>query len=547
MDKGAEVGAYHTRITLQHNGLGCGGDTETVLQTDLTYLRSQKLIKLLKQDHIAARYGITKHGTNLLKGIWEDPRGIHNDAILASEPPRADEYEKNTRSNYQDRESITHPSFGAIGLFHTSGTSNLFGATIPHSHFLTLRIGAASLERSLHTDRHFSQEEYVEVKFTIDQFVSILFSANQGGDGSPCTLSRIFGERIKEPPQPVSQRTEQSTTFSKDFVTMSADALSLAIEAEELLKRAGAMKAKDKARLRLLLDRISLEVRANLLTMKSQFEEQMARTVSTANTELNNTLRQTVKHLGLAKLGHHLQLPNLSVEHADNNCDVDEPEDAAEPEVEVITHPSFGTISIEHSQGNARLFGATSDHSHYLTIRITGATLSRSSRGDVHTATDEHIAVRLSYDHFVSLLFSSNQGSGVQCTITRQEGVDIEEPPRPPSKRDQFRAEFHQSLAVLNKESCQLADEATRLLGSPGAVKVADKAALADLLRGVTQDVSSNLAFAESQFQKQVDKSVAEVHSLLQGSLRHTMESIGLAALRGELNLPTLEDSQPHA
>jgi hypothetical protein len=322
--EGAEIGAYHNRVTLQHNGLGRGGETEAVTQKDLSFLRDQKLIGQVGQDHLATRYQITARGKDLLEGKWEDLRGDKNDDILNSEPqPEPEEaYHKAERGTHQENEEVTtHPSYGTIGIFHTSGETNLFGATVPHSHFISLRINGASLRRSLHSDTHFSNEEYIEVRLSYDQFVSFLFSSNQGS-GVPCTIARRNGECIEKPPKPVSKRQQFSEEFKHSLGALNADACSLSVEAQELLKRPGGLKANEKDRLLQLVTRLTRDVKSNLPFVEKQFQEQLDKSEAEANSSLQGRLQQTIADLGLEGLRNTINTPALQVGYDVNAEDV---------------------------------------------------------------------------------------------------------------------------------------------------------------------------------------------------------------------------------
>lgn len=95
------------------------------------------------------------------------------------------------------------------------------------------------------------------------------------------------------------------------------------------------------------------------------------------------------------------------------------------------SHPSYGLISLHETSGCAKLFGAPLEDSHYITLKIRRA-MKRD--GDYkeeyfHDRT-EIVEIRMSFVQLAELLFYSNHGDGIPCTIAWSE-MDgyIPEPP----------------------------------------------------------------------------------------------------------------------
>lgn len=122
-------------------------------------------------------------------------------------------------------EKETHPSFGMIGMSHTTSTpgQTLFGSEFEHQHYLTLKIMRAERERDLSRDWYFGNQTIIEVMLSEAQFCELITRTNMG-DGVPCTIYREEGKPpIPPPPQrePIAKRF--STDMKKDTERCVAD------------------------------------------------------------------------------------------------------------------------------------------------------------------------------------------------------------------------------------------------------------------------------------------------------------------------------------
>jgi hypothetical protein len=97
-----------------------------------------------------------------------------------------------------------HPSFGLVSISRVSGSRRLFESPFEHQHYITLSISRADRSR---TDLHYNHimpcGEIVEVAMSEVQFAQMVTSLNMGV-GTPCTISHLDGEMVKEP-EPDSQ------------------------------------------------------------------------------------------------------------------------------------------------------------------------------------------------------------------------------------------------------------------------------------------------------------------------------------------------------
>ncbi len=265
-------GSPKVRVRLQHE------DQPIKLTYDaLLYMADQKLVRRCRNDHTSSDYTITDAGRSALRGDYTDPNAQVNDSILAEgceegipDDPVDEDVHDAPRA---------HPSYGVIGISHIQGRDvNLFGATIPHDHFINLKISRAESKRNDSTDWIHAKDTLVEVYLSYDQFVSLLFNSN--GRETPCTIRYADGERMEEPPTPVSPRAQITNEFNRIVRSANENAKSLAEEASRLLKRTGSLGKEDKERLFTLLQGVVGNTSSNMEFVQERFQKAMDKSLT---------------------------------------------------------------------------------------------------------------------------------------------------------------------------------------------------------------------------------------------------------------------------
>jgi hypothetical protein len=102
-----------------------------------------------------------------------------------------------------ERDEITHESFGMVGISRVQGQTNLVGMDFPVQSFITLKIHEARLERNLSRNWWFAGKLIAEIHMSETQFASMIMSPNQGS-GVPCTLDYVRegpGKNVADPPK----------------------------------------------------------------------------------------------------------------------------------------------------------------------------------------------------------------------------------------------------------------------------------------------------------------------------------------------------------
>lgn len=195
-------------------------------------------------------------------------------------------------------EKQEHESYGMIGISHTScsGGVAMFGSSIKHDRWITLRIKRADVERGLKQDWYHGNETIVEVALSASQFAQFITTPNVG-DGIPCTIQRVAGERMESPPYR-GQNEIFNQELKEDFNKAMKDSDSLIVEAEEMLSSKGPMKVADKKKLLGKITALVQHVKANMPFLHKQFTRSMDKTVTVAKAEIEGFYTATVMRMG---------------------------------------------------------------------------------------------------------------------------------------------------------------------------------------------------------------------------------------------------------
>jgi hypothetical protein len=184
-----------------------------------------------------------------------------------------------------------HPAYAIIGASRVSSTpgASLFGSDFRHGHYVTIRIKAASLHRSLSNDWVGSSgKQLIEVALSEAQWATFVSAMNMG-DGVPCTLQYLPGE-IVPGIEPITDRGEQ---FSSEV----ADHLQETLASLEALRDAAPNK-----KLRSMAEQAIMQLRSNLPFVARQFDEHAEKTVERAKVEVAAYVTQAVHRAGLQAL-----------------------------------------------------------------------------------------------------------------------------------------------------------------------------------------------------------------------------------------------------
>jgi len=196
-------------------------------------------------------------------------------------------------------EKQDHESYGMIGISHTScsGGVSMFGSSIKHDRWITLRIKNADVVRGLKQDWYHGNGNIIEVSLSAAQFAQFITTPNVG-DGIPCTIKSI-GKKLMEPPPYRGQNEIFNQELKDDFNKALEDSDSLIYESTEMLSSKGAMKVSDKKKLLGKITSLVQHIKANMPFLHKQFTRSMDKTVSVAKAEIEEFYTSTVMRLGV--------------------------------------------------------------------------------------------------------------------------------------------------------------------------------------------------------------------------------------------------------
>lgn len=187
-----------------------------------------------------------------------------------------------------------HPAFAQIGVSRVSGYASLYGSDFRHQHYMTIRIAASTLNRSLSEDQPFaSNKKYIEVSLSEAQWCQFVSSPNVGS-GTQCTLTQFAGEVIPGLPDPFNPKDQ----FAKEAAETMAHAFA---DLDALRKEVAAMNISQKAKDAILrrADHAARSIGSSVAFVLDQFGEHMEKTVEKAKIEINAYATNTIMHAGL--------------------------------------------------------------------------------------------------------------------------------------------------------------------------------------------------------------------------------------------------------
>jgi hypothetical protein len=201
---------------------------------------------------------------------------------------------------YEETEkTITHPSFGMVGLSRrsSSGVVPLFASNIQHQHTVTLTIKRAEHNRHLNNDWIHGKEQLIEVELSGSQFAELITSFNMG-DGVPCTIRQFNRQSYPDPPyeNPVDIFQRE---FAAEMKNLSVDCKSVVEDSVKMLKEKATIGKGDREFLMKAMESLVTQINSKMPFISQQFNESMEKTVSQAKNEIETFVTNKIYSLGL--------------------------------------------------------------------------------------------------------------------------------------------------------------------------------------------------------------------------------------------------------
>jgi hypothetical protein len=212
----------------------------------------------------------------------------------------------------------SHPSYALLQFSRVSGSSrHLFGTSIEHFNTVRLRIIAAVCKRDLyHSWYHETSPEYIEVEMSQSQFAEAITSMNLG-DGVPCTITYLAGNRVPNPPENEKPREVIREEFKEKMKSVSKKFDGGISEIAELLKKKSLGKA-DREEILEVLSQLQMELGCNIPFIHRSFDEATDQTVVEAKGEVEAFIMTNVVNAGLSALTSKNVIKTPSLDAGDN-------------------------------------------------------------------------------------------------------------------------------------------------------------------------------------------------------------------------------------
>lgn len=202
---------------------------------------------------------------------------------------------------YDKKKSEKHESYGMISFNRSYGGERyLFGSSIPHSNVITLTIREGELNRDLNRDWYFGGRRLIEIAMSESQFAELITSFGHG-DGVPCTLKEVMGERKEDCPFE-NKRMQFENEVREKIEEVHKDTEKLLKEVAYLFNEKKTLNKADKEKVTDLLNKINREIKSNTPFIMSQFNEQMDKTVKEAKGEVEAFTQNKMHSLALEAL-----------------------------------------------------------------------------------------------------------------------------------------------------------------------------------------------------------------------------------------------------
>lgn len=205
-------------------------------------------------------------------------------------------------TNLETEREHRHESYGMVQVTRVTSSRGLylFGSPVPdHHQIFRLRVAKGyAIEDDHGVMRYRASGTIVEVDLSAAQFVEMI-TVHGTNDGIPCTIQRLGGAVVADPPRPDTDVERSHAAFEEKMLAFGHKLDAYAAEVEKTV--GGLPKAKREAILR-ATGRISMEVKSNIPFFLRTFAEAAERVVSTKKAEVEAWLSAVVHAAGLDHL-----------------------------------------------------------------------------------------------------------------------------------------------------------------------------------------------------------------------------------------------------
>jgi len=199
----------------------------------------------------------------------------------------------------EDNIVYNHPAFGMIRFGRTNGSQTLFGSEVDNAGYISIEVKGGSEYWHLH-EKHYSSSgkpTIIRLAISYAQFAEAITNQNCG-DGVPCTLEYINGERlplISQNTVSVGEQIKLDIKAQSKKITDTIDLLEGQINGLKLSE-------KQKGLLIQTLDGTRRELTSNLPFIIDQCEEAVEHITTKAKIEVEAFAQSRIHQLGMQAL-----------------------------------------------------------------------------------------------------------------------------------------------------------------------------------------------------------------------------------------------------
>ena len=198
---------------------------------------------------------------------------------------------------------------------------------------------------------------------------------------------------------------------------------------------------------------------------------------------------------------------------------------------QIITHPSYGSVSIHrYSGGEREFFGSAIEHEGGVEIVINTAEQHRTLHKDWCIDKKALIKVRMTETQFAQAITHLNT-SGTPCTLEYFNGEYIEAPKNIMNKRLEFQNEFKDSLNEI-KEYLDETNKAIEEILNKKNISKADRSEMRTLVNRIQTKVVSDLPFVEKCFNETMENIVMEAKDEVEHFVEQKIKNVGLEQIK---------------
>ena len=200
-------------------------------------------------------------------------------------------------------ESEEHQSWGMLQFSRVThgGPTRLFGSSLDnHATTVVLSLWQGRRSHHLSEDWFSGGDELAKVELSAAQFAGLLTTMNIG-HGVPCTIRRLDGKEMPEPPEDLRESERARESFGADVEALMGKLTGLLEQSAKALEQ-GVPTAAARKDIRARIASVVQDIRLNLPFVLRQFDRATERITTAAKAEVDAFVTQAATALGIERL-----------------------------------------------------------------------------------------------------------------------------------------------------------------------------------------------------------------------------------------------------